>query len=316
MSIPYIKDTKEFDSYLSANNALVVYFTAVWCGPCQAIKPVIEGHYEQYPNVQIAKVDIDQNKEVPARFQVSSVPSFLFFSKGKLTETVRGANPHGIKTALDKLSALHPSAKRSVASAAAPVAPAITSFVPKGFEVLNDFIWFADFQALNSVPLYKGDGDYIKKVFKTNEPKSSLISDADSQLLFHVPFSNISKIYSILIKVKPLAEMNLETADVGDIADLQRPSTIKVWANSPMMSFEDASADAVTPLHVEDISSDNEWYEVKLKYVKFQKVQSLGIFIEGEDEDLHTVVEKIVFVGVNGESKDQGKIQKIEEHDH
>lgn len=53
------------------------------------------------------------------------------------------------------------------------------------------------------------------------------------------------------------------------------------------------------------------WYEIKLKYVRFQKVSSIDLFIDGDDDELHTLIDKIVIIGVDGESKNQGKIEKL-----
>lgn len=81
------------------------------------------------------------------------------------------------------------------------------------------------------------------------------------------------------------------------------------------MTFDDASHNA-TAAHAEHLGKpdDNGWIEAKVKYVRFQNVQLLNMFIEGdEDEDWHTLVERIVIVGVTGESKDQGKIGQLDE---
>ncbi|CAN6545751.1 unnamed protein product [Malus baccata var. baccata] len=60
------------------------YFTAVWCGPCRFISPIIGELSEQYPHVTTYKVDIDENS--------LSVPTFQFFKDGKKVTQVVGAN--------------------------------------------------------------------------------------------------------------------------------------------------------------------------------------------------------------------------------
>ena len=70
----------------------IVDFWATWCGPCQAIKPIIEKLAEEYEGkVKVAKLDVDANQMTPARFGVRSIPSVLFFKNGQHVDTVVGA---------------------------------------------------------------------------------------------------------------------------------------------------------------------------------------------------------------------------------
>ena len=70
----------------------IVDFWATWCGPCQAIKPIIEKLAEEYEGrVKVAKLDVDSNQMTPMRFGIRSIPSVLFFKDGKHVDTVVGA---------------------------------------------------------------------------------------------------------------------------------------------------------------------------------------------------------------------------------
>ena len=103
--------------------------------------------------------------------------------------------------------------------------------------------------------------------------------------------------------------------DSDDSDEIQPPNLIKVWCNTQsILSFDEASVDTSAP-HIEKVSTNDEeqWLNIKFKFVRFQNVQNLTIFVDGEDEDYHTVIEKIVIVGVNGESKEQGKINQIDD---
>jgi thioredoxin 1 len=72
----------------------MVDFWAVWCGPCQIIAPHVEALATEYADkVKVAKLDVDQSPQTPARFGVRSIPSVLFFKQGQLVDAVVGAVP-------------------------------------------------------------------------------------------------------------------------------------------------------------------------------------------------------------------------------
>jgi thioredoxin 1 len=84
-----------FEQTIIQHQGLVlVDFWATWCGPCQLIAPVIEQIAQEYEGkVKVAKLDVDANQRVPARFNVRSIPSILLFKDGQHVDTVVGAVP-------------------------------------------------------------------------------------------------------------------------------------------------------------------------------------------------------------------------------
>lgn len=313
MAPTVLKSSNELASLLQ-NSLVVLYFTATWCGPCKAIAPALDNLSEQYAkSIEIVKIDLDQFKPIASTYAVTAVPTFIFINAGTEVNRVRGADFGGISAAFQSLLALNPDSTKIGSSSSAvndsPEFQEVKDYVGKGVSLLNSTVFFNEFESLNGVKVKDGSKNVSDLVrAKPDDPQNTAVmSDADSQLLLHIPLANVSKIYSVLIKSKTTTE------------DSQKPNLIKIWPNrTSIISFDDAESHA--PAHQQDLddfqSGDGgDWVEVKLKLVKFQKVSALDIFLDGEDEDLNTVVDRILIVGVDGEAKKQGKIEKIE-HEH
>jgi thioredoxin 2 len=67
---------------------------APWCGPCRAIGPVMDQlAAESQGQYRIAKLNVDENPQTSARFQIASIPTMLIFKDGKLVDRLVGAQP-------------------------------------------------------------------------------------------------------------------------------------------------------------------------------------------------------------------------------
>jgi thioredoxin 1 len=83
----------------------VVDFWAAWCGPCKMVGPVVEELAKDYEGkVKVAKMDVDQNRETPAKFGIRNIPTLIFFKGGEVANTIIGAQPKSsIEEELKKL---------------------------------------------------------------------------------------------------------------------------------------------------------------------------------------------------------------------
>ena len=83
----------------------VVDFWAEWCGPCRMVGPVVQELAEDYKGkIKVAKMDVDQNRQTPARFGIRNIPTLILFKGGEVAQTIVGAQPKSaIEEELKKL---------------------------------------------------------------------------------------------------------------------------------------------------------------------------------------------------------------------
>jgi thioredoxin 1 len=72
----------------------MVDFWAEWCGPCRMVGPVVEELANTYKGkIKIAKMDVDKNRQTPAKFGIRNIPTLILFKGGQVAQTIIGAQP-------------------------------------------------------------------------------------------------------------------------------------------------------------------------------------------------------------------------------
>ena len=75
----------KFQEIVQSETPTLVDFFATWCGPCQAMSPILDQLKDKMgEKVRILKIDVDKNQDVAAKFKVRGVPTFVLFQSGEI----------------------------------------------------------------------------------------------------------------------------------------------------------------------------------------------------------------------------------------
>jgi thioredoxin 1 len=90
--IKHISDATFESDVLQSGKPVLVDYWAEWCGPCKMIAPILDEVSETYKDkLQIAKMNVDENREIPAKFGIRGIPTLMLFKDGQLAATKVGA---------------------------------------------------------------------------------------------------------------------------------------------------------------------------------------------------------------------------------
>ncbi len=90
--IKHVTDDSFEPDVLKSDVPVLVDYWAEWCGPCKSIAPILDQVASEYQGrVKVAKINVDENKNVPAKFGIRGIPTLMLFKNGNVEATRVGA---------------------------------------------------------------------------------------------------------------------------------------------------------------------------------------------------------------------------------
>lgn len=245
------------------------------------------------------------------------MPTFMIFKNGKETKRVKGANPKELDAAVKSLAAEASSSSSAEASSSSSGSTGtwLGASLPRGYSDITDSVDALNLDFLNvdssagnarSVFVPAAPSALSKAKSGDSKEKDWIESDTDEQLMLYIPFQSTLKVHTL----------HLTSCPPSDDEDVMRPRSIKLYTNkSNVLSFDEA--ESVPPTQTVELAP-SDWdaktntAKIELRFVKFQNVSSIVVFVaEGEGEGEKTRIDRVRVIGESGEKRAMGKLEKI-----
>jgi thioredoxin 1 len=91
--LPDVTDSSFQSEVIDADGPVLVDFWAPWCGPCRVVHPILEELSNERDDLRIVSINVDDNQQTAARYEILSIPTLLLFKDGEIAKRVIGALP-------------------------------------------------------------------------------------------------------------------------------------------------------------------------------------------------------------------------------
>jgi thioredoxin 1 len=92
-NVTEVNDSNFQAEVIESERAVLVDFWAPWCGPCRVVAPVLEEMASERDDLKVVKLNVDENQQTAASFEVLSIPTLILFRDGQVAKKVIGAYP-------------------------------------------------------------------------------------------------------------------------------------------------------------------------------------------------------------------------------
>lgn len=267
--------------------------------------------------ITFTKVNTDEQKEIAATYNISAMPTFLIFKAGREVKRVRGADPKGLDAAVKQLAEEAGKADDGGAgegSSSSSGGVWTGAAAPRGYGEVTDQVEIKGLDFLN----LDGDKGDKRSLFAPEQPSALgkgkapatsdwIESDTDEQLMLYIPFQSTIKLHTLQITSIPQP----------DDEDIVRPRTVHLYANrSHVLGFdeaEDTPATQTLEIAEKDWDAKTHTAKLELRFVKFQNISSLTVFVaDGHGDGEKMRVDRVRLFGESGEKRAMGKLEKVD----
>ena len=255
----------------SQTGAVIVQFWAPWCGPCKQLAPILDKVLAEYPDIVLAKVNIDENQEIAAQLRVQSVPTVYGFAAGRPVDGFAGLQPESaIRSFVEKIAA------------AAPGRPDITAILDAGALALSDQDYESALgayqQALAALP---DSLDALAGLAKCLVGMGELEQAAEFLDALEPEKRDAPQMREVVAALE-LAQKVGDTADasaaLGDI-DAQlaaEPDNLQLYQDLAMACFASGERVRAMDLLLQSIAKDRDWNDAAAKTQLLEFFAAIG----------------------------------------
>jgi hypothetical protein len=244
------------------------------------------------------------------------MPTFVYFEGGKEHTRIQGSNQQALLKLIDRWKTIGSgSGGDAGGSSSGSSSTWRAAELPRGFNDVTDQL------DVKGLEIRNNDSDFgnARTLFDPSKPSSLgsgkapassesaggkdwVESDTDPELMIHMPFQSTLKIHSLHVT---------SIVPEGD-EDVMRPSELKLFINKPNIVGFDEDVEPTQEITIQESDWEGATAVVNLRYVKFQKVSTLCIFVvSGDGDGEKTRIDRIHVIGESGEKRDMGKLEKI-----